>query len=186
MLFLIDAWFFGQEACGILASRPGIEPGPAAVGGEVLTNRLPGTSLQRILKVIPLFIYLILIAPGSPSRRTGFSPPCISHFEAPHFRAWVQEPVCPLAVARVPTSCSTRGSVALRHVGSSQTRNRTLWPLHQQDSYLLHHQLILTFALSRWLDNQTEAIGRLQCDPRHGLKRSLFVSEALRRAAGLI
>ena len=61
MLFLIDAWFFGQEACGILASRPGIEPGPAAVGGEVLTNRLPGKSLQRILKVIPLFIYLILL-----------------------------------------------------------------------------------------------------------------------------
>ena len=99
MLFLIQAWFFGQEACGILASRPGIEPGPAAVGGEVLTNRLPGKSLQRILKVIPLFIYSILIAPGSPSRRTGFSPPCISHFEASHFRAWAQDPVCPLAVA---------------------------------------------------------------------------------------
>ena len=76
----------------------------------------------------------------------------------------------------MPTSCSTRGSIALQHVGSSRprTRNRTLWPLHQQDSYLLYHQLILTLTLSRWLDNQTEATRQLQPDPRQGPKRSFF------------
>ena len=32
-------WFFGQEAYGILAPRPGIEPTPAVVEGEILINR---------------------------------------------------------------------------------------------------------------------------------------------------
>ena len=31
-------WFFGQEARGILAPRPGIEPAPPALEGEVLTG----------------------------------------------------------------------------------------------------------------------------------------------------
>ena len=31
-------WFFGHEACGILAPRPGIEPAPPALEGEVLTT----------------------------------------------------------------------------------------------------------------------------------------------------
>ena len=35
-------WFFGQEACRILASWPGIEPAPSALEGEVLTTGLPG------------------------------------------------------------------------------------------------------------------------------------------------
>ena len=30
-------FFFGHEACGILASRPGIKPTPLALEGEVLT-----------------------------------------------------------------------------------------------------------------------------------------------------
>ena len=34
--------FFGQEACGILATWPGIEPTPLALEGEVLTTGLPG------------------------------------------------------------------------------------------------------------------------------------------------
>ena len=38
-------WFFGHEACGILAPRPGIEPVPPAFEGEVLTTGLPGKSL---------------------------------------------------------------------------------------------------------------------------------------------
>ena len=29
-------WFFGQETCGILSPRPGIEPAPLALEGEVL------------------------------------------------------------------------------------------------------------------------------------------------------
>ena len=31
-------WYFGREACGILAPRPGIEPAPSALEGEVLTR----------------------------------------------------------------------------------------------------------------------------------------------------
>ena len=27
-------WFFGREACGILAPRPGIEPAPPALEGK--------------------------------------------------------------------------------------------------------------------------------------------------------
>ena len=37
-------WFFGRESCGILASRPGMEPVPHALGGEVLITGPPGKS----------------------------------------------------------------------------------------------------------------------------------------------
>ena len=37
-------WLFGHKACEILAPRPGIEPAPPALGGEVLTTGPPGTS----------------------------------------------------------------------------------------------------------------------------------------------
>ena len=35
-----------QEACGILVPWPGVEPGPSAVEGAVLTSGLPGNSPQ--------------------------------------------------------------------------------------------------------------------------------------------
>ena len=37
-------WFFGREACEILAPRPGIEPTPPALEGGVLTTGPPGKS----------------------------------------------------------------------------------------------------------------------------------------------
>ena len=37
-------WFFGCEACGILASRPGISPAPPALEDKVLTTGPPGKS----------------------------------------------------------------------------------------------------------------------------------------------
>ena len=37
-------WFFGCEARGISAPRPGIEPVPPALEGEVLTTGPPGKS----------------------------------------------------------------------------------------------------------------------------------------------
>ena len=37
-------WFLGREACGILAPRPGIEPAPPALEGQVLTTGPPGKS----------------------------------------------------------------------------------------------------------------------------------------------
>ena len=42
--FCFMSWFFGHETCGILAPRPGIEPTPPALEGEVLTTGLPGKS----------------------------------------------------------------------------------------------------------------------------------------------
>ena len=39
-------WFFGHEACGILAPRPGIEPAPPELEGEVLTTGPPGKFLH--------------------------------------------------------------------------------------------------------------------------------------------
>ena len=41
-------WFFGREACGILAPRPGIEPAPPALEGEVPTTGPPGKSLSYV------------------------------------------------------------------------------------------------------------------------------------------
>ena len=37
-------WFFGREACGILAPWPGTEPAPPALEGEVLTTGPSGKS----------------------------------------------------------------------------------------------------------------------------------------------
>ena len=34
-------WLFGREACGILASQPGMEPAYPALEGEVLTTGPP-------------------------------------------------------------------------------------------------------------------------------------------------
>ena len=42
-------WFFGPEACGILAPQPGIELASPAWEGEVLTTGLPGRSLCTLL-----------------------------------------------------------------------------------------------------------------------------------------
>ena len=38
-------FFFGHEACGILAPLPGIEPVPSALEDELLNTGLPGKSL---------------------------------------------------------------------------------------------------------------------------------------------
>ena len=40
----IDFHFFGREACGILASQPGIELAPPVLEGEVLTTGQPEKS----------------------------------------------------------------------------------------------------------------------------------------------
>ena len=42
---------FGCEACGISASRPGMEPVPPALEDEVLTTGPPGKSLDGDLLV---------------------------------------------------------------------------------------------------------------------------------------
>ena len=46
--FYFMLWFFGPETRGILVPRPGIEPAPPALEGEVLTTGLPGKSQQYL------------------------------------------------------------------------------------------------------------------------------------------
>ena len=41
--------FFGQEACGISAPQPGIEPTPRTLKGEVLSTRQPGKSRSTFI-----------------------------------------------------------------------------------------------------------------------------------------
>ena len=49
LLLFFMFWFFGHEACGFLAPRPGIKPATPALEGKVLTTGLPGRSLTMIL-----------------------------------------------------------------------------------------------------------------------------------------
>ena len=65
-------WFFGHEACGILAPRPGIEPAPPALEGKVLTTGPPGKSLiflfiQNIYHQITSCYGLNCVCPTSPN-----------------------------------------------------------------------------------------------------------------------
>ena len=50
MFFVLFLFFFsfGHEACGILAPKPGIEPTPTALEGEVLTTGQPGSLRKPI------------------------------------------------------------------------------------------------------------------------------------------
>ena len=43
-------WYFGREACGILAPWPGIEPAPPALESKVLTTGPPGKSWEEIFE----------------------------------------------------------------------------------------------------------------------------------------
>ena len=43
-------WFFGQEACGILASQTGLEPALPALEGEMLTTGPPRKSLEALFE----------------------------------------------------------------------------------------------------------------------------------------
>ena len=47
--FCFMFWFFGPEACGILAPRPGVKPTPPALEGQILTIGPPGKSPQSSL-----------------------------------------------------------------------------------------------------------------------------------------
>ena len=51
LLLFYVFWFFGHEACGILAPQPGIKPTPPALEGEVLTTGLPRKSQAPFLCV---------------------------------------------------------------------------------------------------------------------------------------
>ena len=46
-------WFFGLDACGILAARPGTKPAPHTLEGDVLTTRPP----ERFPYVFFVFLF---------------------------------------------------------------------------------------------------------------------------------
>ena len=54
-------FFFGQEACAILASQPEIVPPPSSLEGEVLTAGPPGKSLYPFSF---FFFHLFLLVGG--------------------------------------------------------------------------------------------------------------------------
>ena len=59
-------WFFGHEACGILAPRPGIEPASPALEGRLLTTGPPGKSRDFLKKskkrdILKIFKGIILM-----------------------------------------------------------------------------------------------------------------------------
>ena len=47
--FCFMFWFLSHEACGIPAPRPGMEPTPPALEGEVLTTGPPGKALKWLI-----------------------------------------------------------------------------------------------------------------------------------------
>ena len=53
-------WFFGHEAFGILAPRPGIKPAPPALEGEVLTTGPWGSPLSVHFNKMPLNHFVCL------------------------------------------------------------------------------------------------------------------------------
>ena len=59
LLLFYVFWFFGREACGIPAPRPGIEPAPPALEGEVPTTGPPGKSQFSILLYLSYFSYKV-------------------------------------------------------------------------------------------------------------------------------
>ena len=67
--FLLFFWFFGHEACGILAPQPGAEPILLASEGEVLITRLPGKSLMA-------FLFLSLMSLGGVCLSAPKEIPC--------------------------------------------------------------------------------------------------------------
>ena len=44
--FCFMFWVFDWKTCGVLAPRPGIEPAPSPMEGEVLTTAPPAKSLH--------------------------------------------------------------------------------------------------------------------------------------------
>ena len=74
-LFYVCFFFFGCKACGILASRPAIEPTFPAFEGEVLAPGQPGKSLEIKFLILMCRHSISLIPPAPANTHT----PCVHH-----------------------------------------------------------------------------------------------------------
>ena len=140
-------WFFGREACGILAPRREIEPAPPALEGEVLTIG----PRERSLCCIYFFLFFFFLkSRWYTSWLFYFYFFLFKHYFIYLWRCWVfvsvrgPSPVAasgghsssrcagPLTIAASPDAQAQQlwltGPVAPRHAGSSQTRARTRVP----------------------------------------------------------
>jgi len=65
---------FGSEACGILASQPGIEPAPLTLEGEILTTGPPGKfHLPHVFfEVNPRHVIILVNISVFTYRKSGF------------------------------------------------------------------------------------------------------------------
>ena len=61
-IFCFMFWFFGREACGILAPRPRIEPAPPALEGEVCTTGPPGKSQREFIFIFSCNLEAVLMS----------------------------------------------------------------------------------------------------------------------------
>ena len=71
-------WFFGHEACGILAPRPGIEPEPPGIEpeppafeGEILTTGQPGKTRDIFVLVLFALLLFFLLPHRPPNADNG-------------------------------------------------------------------------------------------------------------------
>ena len=112
-------WFFGHEACGILAPQPGMGPVPPASEDKVLTTGPPGKS--------PTLIYLI----WQPQWPFSFSPPkaeCCSTGEGIKERTGASH-----TESLIISITSSRGS-EWEFQDTNQTKNsqglrKSVWPI---------------------------------------------------------
>ena len=73
-LLLFYVWFFGCEACGILARWRGIKPSSPTLEGKALNTGLPGKSLSRTLDLVKIWLCLlwsVYITPPAALRGQG-------------------------------------------------------------------------------------------------------------------
>ena len=87
LLLFYVFWFFGHEAYGILAPRPGNEPTPPALEGEVLTTGPPGKSQCSFLDIakFPSTGTIPLCFPLNNVWKCLFSPQCCPERALQHF-----------------------------------------------------------------------------------------------------
>ena len=75
-------WFFGREACEILAPQLGVKPTPPALEGKASTTRQPGKSLcGNVLQATYIKMHVLIKTIPNCESREGHIHPLISETE---------------------------------------------------------------------------------------------------------